>query len=108
MPVDFEGAIGFAGAMKRRARLYQQGKRATQSGRARADEWVLEPEPMEPKRPDPLMGWAGSGDTDQQVRLRFPSEAAARAYAERHGLEVELVPPPPRRLILKSYAENFR
>ncbi|MFN3370684.1 MAG: NADH dehydrogenase ubiquinone Fe-S protein 4 [Sphingomonadaceae bacterium] len=94
--------------MRRRARLYQQGTRATQSGRARAGDWVLEPEPVEPKRPDPLMGWAGSGDTAQQVRLRFPSEAAARAYAERHDLEVEVVPPAPHRLILQSYAENFR
>lgn len=63
---------------------------------------------MQAKRPDPLMGWAGSGDTEQQVRLSFPSLEAAQAYAAREGLDAEVVPPAPRRLILQSYAENFR
>ncbi|MCG2840271.1 ETC complex I subunit [Sandaracinobacter sp. RS1-74] len=92
----------------RKARIYQQGTRATQSGKARSNLWILEAEPSEGKRPDPLMGWAGSGDTDTQVVLSFPSLDAARAYAQRHGLEAEVVPTTPKRLILQSYAENFR
>jgi len=91
-----------------KARIFQQGTPATQSGRARAEQWILEHEPREAKRADPLMGWAGSGDTAQQVRLAFPSLDAALAYAAREGLEPEVVPAPPRRLILQSYAENFR
>jgi len=90
------------------ARIFQQGTPATQSGKARSQIWNLEHEPREAKRPDPLMGWAGSGDTDQQVRLSFPSLDAALAYARRHGLDVQVVPPAPRRLIIQSYAENFR
>lgn len=90
------------------ARIFQQGTPATQSGKARAGQWILEHEPLEAKRPDPLMGWAGSGDTEQQVRLAFPTLEAAQAYAERQGLDAEVVPPAPRRLILQSYAENFR
>ena len=91
-----------------KARIFQQGTPATQSGRARALSWILEHEPKEAKRPDALMGWAGSGDTGQQVRLSFPSLEAALAYAAREGLEPEVVPAPPRRLILQSYSENFR
>jgi hypothetical protein len=90
------------------ARIFQQGTPATQSGKARSQAWILEHEPAEPKRPDPLMGWAGSGDTEQQVRLSFPTLEAALAYADRNGLTAEVVPPAPRRLILQSYAENFR
>jgi hypothetical protein len=90
------------------ARLYQQGSPASQSGKARAGLWVLEREPLEAKRPDPLMGWAGSGDTAQQVRLTFPTRAAALAYAAREGLAVTVVPPQERPLILQSYAGNFR
>lgn len=41
------------------ARIYQRTKNAMQSGRARTDSWVLEYEPAEAKRPDPLTGWAG-------------------------------------------------
>jgi hypothetical protein len=90
------------------ARIFQQGTPATQSGRRGADLWVLEFEPREAKRPDPLMGWAGSGDTGQQVRLRFPSREAALAYASRNGIPAEVLEPRPHRLHLKSYAENFR
>ena len=91
-----------------KARIYRKGMRATQSGSWRASLWFLEHEPSEGKRPDPLMGWAGSGDTEQQVRLSFPSLEAAKAYAERNGLEAEVVPSPGHRLILQSYADNFR
>ena len=92
----------------RKARIFQQGTRATQSGKARADNWVLEPEPAEARRADPLMGWVGSGDTDTQVRLTFPSLEAAQAYAAREGYDAAVVPAPQRRLIIQSYAENFR
>ncbi len=91
-----------------RARIFRHGTSATQSGRRGASQWVLEFEPREAKRPDPLMGWAGSGDTAQQVRLTFSSREAALAYAARNGIEAEVLPPPPHRMIVKSYAENFR
>jgi hypothetical protein len=91
-----------------KARIFQQGARATQSGKARQDNWILEPEPSEARRPDPLMGWAGSGDTETQVHLSFPTLEAAQAYAARMGYDAEVVPAAPRRLILQSYAENFR
>ena len=92
----------------RKARIFQNGTRATQSGKARSNLWTLEAEPTEGKRPDPLMGWAGSGDTSTQVILSFPSLDEAKAYADRHGLEAEIVPAATRTLILQSYAENFR
>jgi len=91
-----------------KARIFQQGTPATQSGKARSQIWILEHEPAEAKRPDPLMGWAGSGDTDQQVRLSFPTLESALAYAQRHGLETQVVPPAAKRLIIQQYAENFR
>jgi len=90
------------------ARIYQHVKNNMQSGRARTDRWVLEFEPAEPKRPDPLTGWAGSGDTREQVRLGFPTLEAARAYAEDQGLDFHVVPAPERRLKLQAYADNFR
>ena len=90
------------------ARIYQRTKNAMQSGRARAGEWVLEYEPAEAKRPDPLTGWAGSGDTRGQVTLTFPTLDAARAYAEAQGLAASVVPAPERKLRIRTYAENFR
>lgn len=90
------------------ARIYQKPKNAMQSGRAGTDRWVLEFEPREAKRPDPLTGWAGSGDTRQQVVLTFPDLAAAQAYAARHDITAHVVPLPMRTLKLQAYADNFR
>jgi hypothetical protein len=89
------------------ARIYQQIKNAMQSGRARTGSWVLEYEPAEPKRPDPLTGWAGSGDTRGQIRLTFPTLEAATAYAKREGLTAHVVAGPERKLKLQAYADNF-
>ena len=69
------------------ARIFQRPKNAMQSGKARTHTWALEFEPAEPKQPDPLTGWAGSGDTREQVRLGFPTLEAAKAYATKHGLD---------------------
>lgn len=92
----------------RKARIFQKGTSAGQQGRARSNLWILEPEPREGKRPDPLMGWAGSGDTETQIILSFATLAEAQAYAERKGLAAEVVPAPERQPILQSYADNFR
>ena len=90
------------------ARIYQRYKNAMQSGRARTDEWVLEFESSRRKRPDPLTGWSGGADPQEQVRLSFPDREAAMAYAERNGIQYHLVPTTPVKLKLQSYADNFR
>ena len=90
------------------ARIFQRPKNAMQSGKARLDEWILEFAPAEAKRPDPLMGWAGSGDMQAQVQLTFASSAAASAYADKYGISAELHTTPPRRLNLQAYSDNFR
>jgi hypothetical protein len=90
------------------ARIYQRYKNAMQSGRARTDEWVLEFESRRPKRPDPLTGWSGGAETQEQVKLTFPSLEAAQAYAERNAIDYHLVPPAAPKIRLQSYADNFR
>ena len=90
------------------ARIYQLPKNAMQSGRARTHGWVLDHAPAEAKRADPLMGWAGSGDTKRQIRLNFASREEALAYAARHGIDVRVAATPPRRLKIQAYADNFR
>ena len=79
-----------------------------QSGRARTGQWLLEWERDEAQRPDPLTGWSGSGATQTQVQLHFPTQAAAQAYAITQGMAVEVVPLGPVRLKIQAYADNFR
>lgn len=90
------------------ARIYQMPKNGMQSGKARTKLWVLEYVGAEAKRPDPLTGWAGSGDTQAQVKLTFPSEAAACAYADREGIAYSVLPTPPKTLKIQAYADNFK
>ena len=90
------------------ARIFQKPKNAMQSGRAGTQRWVLEFAPAEARKADPLMGWAGSGDTQRQLRLGFASREEAVAYAEKNGVEVEITPTPERRLKIQAYADNFR
>lgn len=90
------------------ARIYQRPKNAMQSGKALLDQWILEFAPAEARRPDPLMGWTGSGDTQAQVVLKFATSEEAVAYAERYGIDARIAPTPPRRLKLQAYADNFR
>ena len=91
-----------------RARIFKPPKNAMQSGWANTNEWVLEFIPTSPRRPDPLMGWIGSGDTQAQVRLFFATQEEAVAFAQRNGLEYDLEVPLERRVKPKAYADNFR
>ena len=90
------------------ARIIQEQRRTTQSGKAKDGQWTLEFERVEPLRADPLTGWAGSGDTNTQVRLTFDSKDEAVAYATRKGFDIHLVPAAPVALKLQAYADNFR
>ena len=90
------------------AHISELDRRTTQSGKANTGRWLLEFERQQPLRPDPLTGWNGSGDTNPQVRMTFPSKEAAIAYCDKHGLAYHVVPAPPVRLKLQAYADNFR
>ena len=90
------------------ARIFQKSKNAMQSGRSGTDRWILEFQPVEAKKPDPLTGWAGSGDTRAQISLGFPSLDAAKAYADKYGITAAIIPAHERVLKLQTYADNFR
>lgn len=90
------------------AKIYQPAKSAMQSGRAGSGQWVLEYETTTKRAPEPLMGWTGSGDTLNQVRLRFDTQAEAETFAEAKGLQYTILPPHARRMTPRSYLDNFK
>ena len=90
------------------ARISELERKTTQSGKANTGRWLLEFERQQAQQPDPLTGWNGSGDTNTQVRMTFPTKEAAIAYCEKHGLAHHVVPAAPVRLKIQAYADNFR
>jgi hypothetical protein len=90
-------------------RIYRPAKTATQSGRAKTHQWLVDFKPSDRPEPDPLMGWNGSRDTRSQLRLFFKTREDAIAFAEREGYGYTVIdkqmtqPAKP-----KSYADNFR
>ena len=90
------------------ARIIEEQRKTTQSGKALEGRWILEFERQQPQRADPLTGWNGSGDTATQVKLRFNSREEALAYATRKGFDVHVVPAPPVSMKIQAYADNFR
>lgn len=91
-----------------KVRISQPTKAATQSGRAKTQHWLLEYEIETPRRPEPLMGWISSGDTLNQVKLRFATKEEAIAFAERNGWEFTVQDGGARRFRPRNYADNFR
>lgn len=90
------------------AQIYRPSKSAMQSGRGRTDVWILQFVPESPRQVDPLMGWTSSSDTRAQVQLEFATRDEAIAYAERNGIPYQLIEPAPRKVVRKSYADNFK
>jgi hypothetical protein len=89
------------------ARIFRPSKTAMQSGKGKSDDWVLEFEPSDARRPDPLMGWTLTADTEGQVRLSFETKEEAVRYADQHGIAFQVIDPHPAKRIIKAYADNF-
>ena len=91
-----------------RARIFRPAKTAMQSGRREKGQWVLEYEPSTPRVPDPLMGWSSAADTLNEIRLKFATREEAVAFAQKRGIDYEILPPEEPMMRPKSYADNFR
>ena len=77
-----------------------------QSGRGKSYKWILEFETRDPTR-NPLMGWESSNDTLSELNLEFSTKELALEYAKKNKIVVEIIEPKKRKIVKKSYADNF-
>ena len=77
-----------------------------QSGKRNSKKWRLEYDTKN-KGVNPLMGWESSKDTMSEVKLDFETKEQAINFAEKNNLNYYLIEPQKRKLIKKSYADNF-
>jgi hypothetical protein len=93
-----------------KVRIYKPSKTATQSGRAKTHQWLLEPELATPRTHEALMGWTSAGDTlsEMRNRLLFASAEEAIKFATQKGWDFIVEQPAERRLTPRNYLDNFR
>ena len=77
-----------------------------QSGTAKKNKWILEFITKDPTK-NPLMGWESSSDTLTELKLEFSSKELAINYAKKKKIDFELIEPKKRKMVIKSYADNF-
>ena len=77
-----------------------------QSGTRNTKNWLLEFDTLNTGI-NPLMGWESSKDTMSEVKLEFSTREQAINYAKRNDIDYYVIEPQKRKIIKKSYSDNF-
>jgi len=90
----------------KKAIIYIPNKSPMQSGLAKTNKWIIEFITKDPTK-NPLMGWESSNDTLSELKLEFSSKELAINYAKKKKIDYEIIEPRKRKIVKKSYADNF-
>jgi NADH dehydrogenase (ubiquinone) Fe-S protein 4 len=90
----------------KKAKIYKPSKTAMQSGERNTKKWILEFDTLNTGI-NPLMGWETSKDTMSEVKLEFSTKDQAINYARRNNIDYYIIEPQKRKIIKKSYSDNF-
>ena len=77
-----------------------------QSGTGNTKNWLLEFDTLDTGI-NPLMGWVSSKDTMSEVKLEFSTKEQAINYAKKNDIDYYVIEPQKRKIIKKSYSDNF-
>ena len=77
-----------------------------QSGTRKFNKWIIE-FIVKKTGINPLMGWETSKDTMSEVKLEFSTKDQAINYAKKNNIDFHIIEPQKRKIIKKSYADNF-
>ena len=89
-----------------KAKIYIPTKNSMQSGLGKTDKWVIKFE-TENAGINPLMGWETSTNTLSELNLEFSTKELAIEYAKKNKIDFEIIEPQKRKIVIKSYADNF-
>ena len=90
----------------KKAKIYKPTKTAMQSAKGNTKNWLLEFDTLDTGI-NPLMGWESSQDTMSEIKLEFPTKERAISYAKKNNINYYVVEPQKRKIIKKSYSDNF-
>ena len=90
----------------RKAKIYKPSQTVMQSGKRNTKKWILEFDTLN-TGVNPLMGWESSKDTMSEVKLEFSTKEEALNYVKKNNIEFYIVEPQKRKIIKRSYTDNF-
>ena len=89
-------------------KIFKPAKTAMQSGKAKTKLWHLQVMDDTIQIKDPLIGYNGGSSTKNQIKLQFETKEDAINFAKSKNYDYEVVEPSARKIIKKSYADNFK
>ena len=92
--------------MTKKAKIYIPTKNSMQSGPTRNNKWIIEFDTITSEI-NPLMGWESSSNTLSELKLEFSTKELAVEYAKKNKIVFEIIQPQKRKVVKKSYADNF-
>ncbi|PWA03552.1 hypothetical protein BB558_000228 [Smittium angustum] len=97
------------GTVKNKVRIYRPALTVMQSGKNRSRHWQIDFDnlPFGNRWTNQLMGWQGSCDNTQSLRLKFTTKEQAIQFAEKQGWEYSVFKPNNPKFKPKSYKANF-
>ncbi len=87
--------------------IYRSDKSATQSANSSKQKWKIKfPSDLSQFNYE-LMNWTGSRDMKQELELIFKKKEEAISFAEKNNWKYKVKEPNIKRVIKKSYDDNF-
>ena len=77
-----------------------------QSGKKNTKNWLLEFDTLNTDV-NPLMGWQSSKHTMSEIKLKFSTMNQAINYAKKNNIDYYVIEPQKRKILKKSYSDNF-
>ncbi len=91
------------------AKIIQHGKSSNQGAPIPKTHWVIEFDTEAGSIfSDKLTGWLSAIDMKNEIKLKFPSLSAAEEFAKENAIEYEVIEPNSKKLVKKTYADNFK
>lgn len=91
-----------------KVRIYKKPRNINQSGPG-VEKWLIEfPSISGTGLINSVMGWKSSSDMLAELGLSFPDQDAAISFAKLNNWDFEIIERKERKIIKKSYADNFQ
>ena len=87
--------------------IYKPAKSSMQSGLHKTKKWCLTNSSINESYKSPKFRWDGSTNPEKKIELFFKTLDEAKRFAQINNYNYEVLEPLKRKIIRKSYAQNF-